>query len=64
MSDREKALEEALRECSDDLAEWVDSFYTGGLGSSIIHPSEQRRYERDMGPVIRARALLAYEEKK
>ena len=57
MSDREKALEDALRECSDDLAEWIKSYYTGGTTLSI-HPAEQRRYDRDMEIVVKARALL------
>jgi hypothetical protein len=46
-------LREALKECSDDLAELVKSQYP-----TPIHPSQQRRYDRDMEPVMRARALL------
>ena len=52
----EALLREALKECSDDLAEMVDSFYRR---DGRIHPAEQRRYDRDMEPVVRARALLA-----
>jgi phage replication-related protein YjqB (UPF0714/DUF867 family) len=47
-------LREALKECSDDLAELVKSQYP-----TPIHPSQQRRYDRDMEPVLRARDLLA-----
>lgn len=46
----------SLRECSDDLAAWVEDYYAETKGK---HPSEVRRYERDMEPVRKARALLA-----
>ena len=55
-SDREAALEAALRECADDLAQWLEASYKPS--GQPIHPSQQRRYERDMEPVLRARALL------
>jgi hypothetical protein len=48
-------LREALKECSDELAEWVTNHYA----SSTMYPTQQRRYDRDMEPVLRARALLA-----
>ena len=48
-------LREALKECSDELAEWVTNHYAG----STMYPTQQRRYDRDMEPVLRARALLA-----
>jgi hypothetical protein len=56
VNDREALLREALKECSDDLAELVKSQYP-----TPIHPSQQRRYDRDMEPVVRARALLSQE---
>ena len=48
----------ALTECADELSAMVKSFYTGGI-EQRIHPAEQRRYERDMEPVQRARQALA-----
>lgn len=45
---------EVLRECADDLAIELDQRY----GDSRKYPSEQRKYEAEMQPVYRARALL------
>jgi hypothetical protein len=59
MSDREALLREALKECSDELAEWVQEHYRGHDPSAPPHPADKRRYDRDMEPVVRARALLA-----
>ncbi len=44
-----------LQECADELAAEVEYHYKG----TKDYPSEQRRYERDMGPVVKARAALA-----
>lgn len=46
-------LVEALR-CADDLAAMVEHHYDRTLDS----PSQRRRYDRDMAPVLRARALI------
>ena len=54
-------LADALRECSEDLGAEI----AGRYGEAVrYHKSEQRAYERDMQPVIRARALLAEWEEK
>ena len=45
-------LRDALEECAAELFEWVTNEYGN------VHPSQQRRYDRDMEPVLRARALL------
>lgn len=45
---------EVLRECAEDLAIELDQRY----GESRKYPSEQRKYEGEMQPVYRARALL------
>lgn len=50
-------LREALRECADDLAAEVGGRYAD-LPLAELRPDERRRYERDMVPVFRARALL------
>jgi len=47
---------EALRECSDDLEAEIRYRY-GGSGR-LLYPSEQIKFDRDMLPVKRARALL------
>lgn len=48
------ALRAALAECAECLAERVDQ----GYHQRKQYPDMQRRYERDMEPVARARALL------
>ena len=55
---RVERLCEALSEVSDDCAAWVGSAYL----NHESYPMETRRYNRDMGPVNRARALLAMEK--
>lgn len=45
-------LEEALRECADDLESEVEARY------APLHPAMEHRYRRDMEPVRKARALL------
>jgi hypothetical protein len=50
---------EALRECSDELAEWVQEHYR----VTLHYPSERRRFDRDMEPVLKARAILALYQK-
>ena len=51
---RISALEAALKECADDLEASVNAEYRGTLD----YPSQKRKYDRDMGPVLRARSLL------
>ena len=48
-------LAEALKECADDLSEYVEHYYE----STKAYPGGLRRYERDIEPVITARALLS-----
>ena len=45
----------ALKECADDLAEAVEAAWPHQWRKS---PDNARKYERDMEPVNRARALL------
>jgi hypothetical protein len=49
-------LLEALGECADDLEAFVEDRYSNGYKE---YPAGARRYERDMGPVHRARAAIA-----
>lgn len=49
-------LLEALKECADKLEVHVKADYAS---TRDIYPSEQRRYERAMKPVTKARALLS-----
>lgn len=48
-------LRAALRECADDLASEIAARYPAEV---LRYPSEQRRHDRDMEPVRRARELL------
>lgn len=48
-------LREVLTECADDLQTELQYRY----GYPSIHPAMQRKFDRDMAPVERARALLA-----
>ena len=48
------ALRHAARDCADDLAGHVEREHQGWQS----YPSIRRRYDRDMAPVLRARALL------
>jgi hypothetical protein len=50
---RVRELEAGLRECADEL-EWEIRARYG----EPVHPAEQRKFERDMAIVVRARALL------
>ena len=45
-------MAEALRECSDELEQVVEAHYE----RTKDYPSELRRYQRDMEPVIGNRA--------
>ncbi len=46
---------EALKECAEDLATLVEAYYA----HTKDYPSESRRYERDMAPVLKARAAIS-----
>jgi predicted nucleic acid-binding Zn-ribbon protein len=48
-------LREALRECADELEVVVEDRYK----DTKDYPSEKRRYDRDIAPVLRARDLLS-----
>lgn len=48
-------LVEALRDCSDELAEAIEGKYHGILG----YPSTDRDYKTDMAVVEKARTMLA-----
>jgi hypothetical protein len=50
-----KRLCDCLKECSDDLAAHVEYHYS----RTLDYPSQKRRYDADMQPVIEARKLLA-----
>jgi hypothetical protein len=54
-------LREALTECADDLQTELEYRYGYPLknGELNIHPAVQRKFDRDMAPVERARAILA-----
>lgn len=49
------ALRSALRECADDLAGEIDARCPPAF---TAYEGERRKYDRDMAPVLRARALL------
>ncbi len=49
-------LEGALRECANDLEVEINGRYRDSAG--MIHPALLRRYERDITPVLTARAIL------
>ena len=48
-------LREALRECADELEVVVEDRYR----DTKNYPSEKRRYDRDIAPVLKARDLLS-----
>ena len=50
------ALVESLTECADDLEGELKARYPDAL---LTYPGERRKYDRDMAPVIAARAALA-----
>ena len=47
-------MREALRNCADDLESELKARYAGTLD----YPSMKARYDRDMEPVVEARAAL------
>lgn len=51
-------LRAALTECADDLEASVKAEYQGTLD----YPSQRRKFERDMEPVRKARALLGADQ--
>lgn len=53
-ADRIEALERALRDCVEDLEAEIAYRYT----SVLQYPAMKSKYELDMEPVARARALL------
>jgi hypothetical protein len=53
-------LLEVLKACADDLEALVEDHYKATKG----YPSERRRYERDIAPVVKARAIIARAEKE
>jgi len=57
MSEQERiaALTRALKELADELETWVAMYYA----DTRKYPCENRRYNRDIEPVRRARALLS-----
>jgi hypothetical protein len=48
-------LREALRECADELEVVVEERYR----DIKDYPSEKRKYDRDIAPVLKARDLLS-----
>lgn len=44
----------ALKDCADELEGWVSTYYKGTLD----YPSEKRRHDRDMQPVLNAREII------
>lgn len=53
-----REMVEALEECAEDLEAYVRSQYEGTAADGGVHPAIQRKYERDMEPVHKARAAL------
>lgn len=49
-------LREALKECSDDLETYVEQEHPQDMRE---HPVVERRYQRDVAPVVHARRLLS-----
>jgi hypothetical protein len=47
-------LRAALKECAEDLEAMIEGYYS----CTKDHPAMERRYERDMEPVRKARDLL------
>lgn len=58
---RAERLEAALREVTDDLENYVRQEYHAD-NEEGVHPALAHRYERDMEPVRKARALTPEEE--
>ena len=59
MLDEIMRLRALLAECADDLESWVE----GNYAKTKDYPSEKRRYDRDIQPVLNARAALADQPK-
>ena len=56
-------LREVLKECADALEAEVNYTYSWQrLPDGTIRPSEQWKYDREMEPVRKARAILPREE--
>jgi|HubBroStandDraft_4_1064222.scaffolds.fasta_scaffold94879_3 hypothetical protein len=53
-----RELKDALIECANDLEASVKAEYEGTLD----YPSQYRKFERDMEPVVKARRLLGIGE--
>ena len=53
---RAAEMREVLRECADDLESFVNAEYH--LRDGTIHPAMQHKFDRDMAPILRARALV------
>ena len=54
-------LRKALQECADDLQAEIEDRYPisiPGKPGRDVYPDMQRRYDRDMAPVIKARKLF------
>lgn len=51
-----KDLRAALKDCADDLEEYVNAHYPENVRKQ--YPSEELRYQRDMASVKKARELL------
>jgi len=49
------AVVKLLQECADDLADMIEGHYA----ATKDHPAMKMRYDRDIDPVIRARAEIA-----
>jgi hypothetical protein len=50
-----EAIKAALSECADDLESMIAAQYAG---SEKVYWSQRQKFDRDMEPVNRARALL------
>ena len=48
---------EALEDLANECEEWVDAEYKDD--GEVYHPALQRKYDRDMETVLKARALIA-----
>ena len=52
-----KELVEALEDLANECEEWVDAKYKEH--GEVYHPALQRRYDRDVEPVLKTRQLIA-----
>lgn len=53
---RERRLRDLLTECADDLEARIDAEYPI---EALAYPDNRRRRDRDLAPVLNARAALA-----